>query len=36
VHDVFDGGHMWHGTESPAFLERWLGEAQTGGPESVR
>ena len=24
VHDVFDGGHMWHGTESPAFLERWL------------
>ena len=24
VHDVFDGGHMWHGTESPAFLEKWL------------
>jgi Abhydrolase family len=24
VHDVFDGGHMWHGTETSAFLERWL------------
>jgi dipeptidyl aminopeptidase/acylaminoacyl peptidase len=24
VHDVFAGGHMWHGTETPAFLERWL------------
>jgi hypothetical protein len=24
VHDVFAGGHMWHGVESPAFLERWL------------
>ena len=24
VHDVFDGGHMWHGTESPAFYRRWL------------
>lgn len=24
VHDVFEGGHMWHGTKSPAFLERWL------------
>jgi pimeloyl-ACP methyl ester carboxylesterase len=24
VHDVFQGGHMWHGTESPAFLKRWL------------
>ena len=24
VHDVFDGGHMWHGTESPDFLKRWL------------
>jgi dienelactone hydrolase len=24
VHDVFDGGHMWHGTESPAFFDRWL------------
>jgi len=24
VHDVFDGGHMWHGTETRAFLERCL------------
>jgi fermentation-respiration switch protein FrsA (DUF1100 family) len=24
VHDVFEGGHMWHGTESPAFLEKFL------------
>jgi dienelactone hydrolase len=24
VHDVFDGEHRWHGTEVPAFLERWL------------
>jgi hypothetical protein len=24
VHDVFEGGHMWHGTESPAFLSRSL------------
>jgi hypothetical protein len=24
VHDVFDGGHMWHGTETLSFLERCL------------
>jgi len=24
VHDVFDGGHQWHGTETSNFLERWL------------
>jgi dienelactone hydrolase len=24
VHDVFNGGHRWHGTETSAFLERWL------------
>jgi dienelactone hydrolase len=24
VHDVFDGGHCWHGTETSSFLERWL------------
>ena len=23
VHDVFNGGHRWHGTETSAFLERW-------------
>lgn len=25
VHDVFDGGHQWHGTEAVPFLARWLG-----------
>ena len=25
VHDVFDGGHQWHGTEAEPFLARWLG-----------
>jgi hypothetical protein len=25
VHDVFDGGHQWHGVEAFTFLERWLG-----------
>jgi hypothetical protein len=24
VHDVFDGGHMWHGVETSAFLGRFL------------
>ena len=24
VHDVFEGGHMWHGTETAAFLGRFL------------
>jgi dipeptidyl aminopeptidase/acylaminoacyl peptidase len=24
VHDVFDGGHRWHGTHVADFLERWL------------
>jgi len=24
VHDVFDGGHQWHGTETSTFLERRL------------
>lgn len=24
VHDVFDGGHQWHGVEAYPFLERWL------------
>jgi dienelactone hydrolase len=26
VHDVFEGGHQWHGTEARGFLEHWLGE----------
>jgi dienelactone hydrolase len=25
AHDVFDGGHEWHGTEAWPLLERWLG-----------
>jgi dienelactone hydrolase len=25
VHDVFEGGHQWHGTEAYPFLDRWLG-----------
>jgi dienelactone hydrolase len=25
VHDVFEGGHQWHGTEAVPFLDRWLG-----------
>ena len=25
VHDLFEGGHQWHGVEAFAFLERWLG-----------
>ena len=24
-HDVFEGGHKWHGVEAYPFLERWLG-----------
>ncbi len=24
VHDVFDGGHMWHGTQTSEFFARWL------------
>jgi dienelactone hydrolase len=24
VHDVFDGGHRWHGAHVAAFLKRWL------------
>jgi dienelactone hydrolase len=25
VHDVFEGGHQWHGTEALPFLDHWLG-----------
>jgi len=25
VHDVFGGGHQWHGIEAEPFLARWLG-----------
>ena len=32
VHDVFEGGHQWHGTEAMPFLDRWLGH-DGGGPD---
>jgi hypothetical protein len=25
VHDAFEAGHQWHGTEALPFLDRWLG-----------
>ncbi len=25
VHDIFEAGHQWHGTEALPFLDRWLG-----------
>lgn len=31
VHDVFEGGHRWHGELAYPFLDRWLGE-QLAGP----
>jgi hypothetical protein len=33
-HDVFAGGHQWHGADAVPFLERWLGEGSgpTGTP----
>ncbi|HEY5250324.1 MAG TPA: alpha/beta fold hydrolase [Acidimicrobiales bacterium] len=27
VHDVFDGGHQWHGVAALPFLDRWLGRS---------
>lgn len=30
VHDVFEGGHQWHGTEALPFLARWLAHEGTG------
>jgi dienelactone hydrolase len=29
VHDVFEGGHQWHGELAYPFLERWLDKAPT-------
>jgi fermentation-respiration switch protein FrsA (DUF1100 family) len=29
AHDVFDGGHQWHGVEAYPFLARWLGGSAT-------
>jgi len=31
VHDVFAGGHEWHGVEAYPFLERWLDDAGSAG-----
>jgi dienelactone hydrolase len=31
VHDVFDGGHQWHGTEALPFLDRWLAHDPAAG-----
>jgi dienelactone hydrolase len=31
VHDVFAGGHEWHGVEAYPFLERWLGPGAATG-----
>jgi len=31
VHDVFDGGHQWHGTEALPFLDRWLAHDPRAG-----
>ncbi len=28
-HDIFEGGHQWHGTEALPFLDRWLGHHRT-------
>jgi hypothetical protein len=29
AHDVFEGEHLWHGTEAIPWMQRWLG-AQGG------
>jgi hypothetical protein len=31
VHDVFEGGHQWHGAEALPFLDRWLAHGPDGG-----
>jgi hypothetical protein len=30
VHDVFDGGHQWHGQAAYPFLDRWLEPGRSG------
>ncbi|MGZ4754935.1 MAG: alpha/beta hydrolase family protein, partial [Acidimicrobiia bacterium] len=35
AHDVFEGGHQWHGAQAGEFLDRWLkAEPGSGGPRS--
>jgi dienelactone hydrolase len=29
-HDIFEGGHQWHGVASLAFLDRWLSPGPAG------
>ena len=29
MHDIFEGGHQWHGTEALPFLDHWLGLSRT-------
>ena len=29
-HDVFEGGHQWHGVAAIPFLNRWLSHSPTG------
>ena len=33
VHDVFAGGHQWHGVEAYPFFERWIGPGDPAGRE---
>ena len=30
VHDIFEGGHQWHGDEALPFLDRWLAHTPPG------
>jgi len=30
-HDVYDGGHKWHGVQAYPFLDRWLGNVTPSG-----
>ncbi len=34
-HDVFEGGHRWHGARVPDFLDRHLGGANSGSGQTV-
>jgi fermentation-respiration switch protein FrsA (DUF1100 family) len=31
AHDIFEGGHQWHGTEAIPFLNRWLSHTPPAG-----
>jgi dienelactone hydrolase len=35
VHDVFAGGHEWHGVEAYPFLEQWLGDTGAAGGAGI-